>query len=91
MTCDGSYRPGARGNREIGEFSEIVAAATALKFDMNQYGAFAAVRAFKQTRCSVMGSRCQCSSPSSPPSSSSLGNLTLRDGTTVDIACLYTI
>ena len=87
-TRDGSHRPGAGGHREIGEFVKIVATATALKCNMNQHGPFAAVRPFKQMRCSLMRRRCQCSSPSGSFSSSGLGNLTLRAGTTVEIACL---
>ena len=79
------------GNCEVGELFEVVAAVTVLECDMNQYGTFAAIRSFEQTCCSGITSWCQCSSPSGPPSSSGLGNLTLRAGTTVEIACLYTI
>ena len=47
------YRLSAGGNHEIGEFLEIVAAPRALKCDMHQYGALAAIRTLKQARCSA--------------------------------------
>ena len=88
---DRGHGHGASRDSEIGELFEVVAAAVIPECDMNQYGALAAIRPFEQIRRPGIASWCQCSSPSGPPSSSGLGNLTLRAGTTVEIACLYTI
>ena len=51
----GYYRLGAGRYHQIGEFLEIVAAPRALKCDVNQYGALAAIRTLKQARCSAWG------------------------------------
>ncbi len=90
----GAQHPGTRGPGEFGELVRIVAVGIVRQEDVDQEGPFAAAGALKQYPPPPGRVRDQTlpgSGPSSCPLLPLLWKRTLRAGTTVEMACLYTI